>query len=114
RRTGDGRVDAIYPPGQALAAWPLDLLVRAATPLFPDDARNYVLRFFVDLLGPLATAATVALLYRLARALGYRARPSLALAAIYGLATTAWPHGRTFFAEPLTARLLLVAFYPLV
>ena len=102
-----------YAPGQSLLAVPLYLLGRLAAPFFPPDARGYVLRFFVALLGPLVTAATVALLYRFGRALGASPRSSLALAAIYGLATLAWPHGRTFFAEPLTALLLLTAFYAL-
>ena len=66
-------------------------------------------RFCVSLFGAFVTAATVALLYALARQLGYRGGAALGLAAIYGLATTAWPHGRTFLAEPLTAFLLGVA-----
>ncbi|HET8631222.1 MAG TPA: phospholipid carrier-dependent glycosyltransferase [Thermomicrobiales bacterium] len=110
----DGRHYAQYAPGQPLLAMPLYLLGRALAPAFPADQRGYVTRFAVSLFNPLVTAATVALLYLLARALGYRRRAALGLAAIYGLATGAWPHGRTFFAEPLTALCLLAAFYALV
>lgn len=102
-----------YMPGQPLIAVPLYLLGRAVAALFPAPLHGYLTRFVVGLLGPLVTAATVALLYRLARVLGYRSGPALGLAVSYGLATLAWPHGRTFFAEPLTAFLTLVAFYGL-
>jgi hypothetical protein len=108
-----GKLYAQYEPGQAIAAIPLYLLGRAVALFFPPDARLYMPRFFVSLLGSFVTAATVALLYRFARALGYGDRVALALAAIYGLATFAWPYARTFFAEPLTACLLLLAFYGL-
>ena len=85
--------------------------VLAAAPM---NRKHDVTRFFVGWLGALVTAATVALLYRLARALDYGERAALGLAALYGLATAAWPYARTFFAEPLTALLLLAAFYALV
>ncbi|MGN6756459.1 MAG: phospholipid carrier-dependent glycosyltransferase [Thermomicrobiales bacterium] len=101
---------AQYTPGQALAAVPLYLVGRTIAPAFPHGAQGYVTRFFVSLLNAFVTAATVTLLYWLARRLGYRGGAALGLAAIYGLATLAWPHGRTFFAEPLTAFLLLLAF----
>lgn len=43
------------------------------------------------------------------RALGHGARVSLAMAAIYAFATTAWPYSRTFLSEPLSAAMLLGA-----
>ncbi|HEX5503299.1 MAG TPA: phospholipid carrier-dependent glycosyltransferase [Thermomicrobiales bacterium] len=113
-RGPDGRLYAQYAPGQSLLAVPLYLAGRALAPEFPAEQRDYVTRFAVSLFNPLVTAATVALLYLLARALGYGRRAALGLAAIYGLATGAWPHGRTFFAEPLTALCLLAAFYAMV
>ena len=106
-----GPAYSIFPPGQAFAALPLFFIGQLVAPLFPPDAEGYVLRFFVSLLGSFVTAAMVALLYRLARLLGYGGRVALALAVIYGLATTAWPQGRTFFAEPLTALLLVFGLY---
>src|SRR5690348_8201599 len=107
----NGRQYAQYEPGQSFAAVPFYLLGRAVAPLFPPDARAYILRFFVGMLGALVTAATVALLYRLVGALGYGEGVALGLAAIYGTATFAWPFARTFFAEPLTTLCLLAAFY---
>ena len=113
RATPDGPLYAQYTPGQPLAALPLYLVGRLLATRFPAADAGYVLRFCVALLGAFVTAATVALLYNLARQLGYGGRAALALAATYGLATGAWPHGRTFFAEPLTALCLLAAFYAL-
>jgi hypothetical protein len=107
----DGRQYAVTGPGQSFLAVPLYLLGKTAAPLLPPGGRGYATRFAVALFNPLVTAATVAILYALAQRLGSRGGAALGLAAIYGLATTAWPHGRTFFAEPLTALLLLLAFY---
>ena len=102
---------AIFTPGQPLAAVPLYLLGKGVAAFFPPTDEGYVTRFFVSLLGSFATAATVALLYRFARQLGYGGGAALGLAASYGLATAAWPHSRTFLAEPLTAFCLLFAYY---
>ncbi|MFN8516344.1 MAG: phospholipid carrier-dependent glycosyltransferase [Chloroflexia bacterium] len=104
-------VYAIFSPGQPIAAVPLYLVGKGVAAFFPANEAGYVTRFFVSLFGAFATAATVALLYRFARHLGYGGGAALGLAAIYGLATTAWPHGRTFLAEPLTALCLLTACY---
>ncbi|MGN6672894.1 MAG: ArnT family glycosyltransferase [Thermomicrobiales bacterium] len=109
----NGALYSQYEPGQAIAAIPFYLLGRAVVPLFPPSAHAYIVRFFVSLLGSFVTAATVALLYQLARALDYRAAVALTLAVAYGVATFAWPFARTFFAEPLTAYLLLLEFYGL-
>ena len=84
-----GPAYSIFPPGQPFVALPLLWLGALVAPFFPADQAGYVLRFFVSLLNPIVTAATVALLYRLARLLGYSGRVSLALAVIYGVATTA-------------------------
>lgn len=107
----DGRQYAVTGPGQSLLAVPLYLLGVASASLLPPGARGYATRFAVSLFNPLITAATVSILYALARRLGARGGAALGLAAIYGLATTSWPHGRTFFAEPLTALLLLLVCY---
>ncbi len=107
----DGRQYAVTGPGQSLLAIPFFLFGTLTAPLLPIEARGYATRFAVALFNPIVTAATVALLYALLRRLGQRGAIALSVAAIYGLATTAWPHGRTFFAEPLTALLLLAAWY---
>ncbi|MFN8516342.1 MAG: glycosyltransferase family 39 protein [Chloroflexia bacterium] len=109
----DGPAYSIFPPGQSVAAVPFYLLGRALTPLFPAGQRGYILRFAVGLLNPFVTAMTVALLYPLARRLGYRGAVAAGLAICYGVATLGWPYSRTFFAEPLTALLLLASFYAL-
>ncbi len=106
-----GPAYSIFAPGQAFAALPLFFIGELIAPYFPADDEGYVLRFFTSLVGSFVTAAMVALLYRLTRLLGYSGRVALALAVIYGLATTAWPQGRTFFAEPLTALLLVFSLY---
>ena len=107
----DGQQYSVYGPAQSILAIPLYLAGLAATPLLPPDARGYVLRFAASYFGAFVTAATVALLYLLVRRLRYANGAALGLALIYGLATSAWPHGRTFFAEPLTALFLLLIFY---
>jgi len=107
----DGQQYSVYGPAQAVLAIPFYVAGLAATPLLPPDARGYALRFAASYFGAFVTAATVALLYLLARRLRYGNGAALALALIYGLATSAWPHGRTFFAEPLTALFLLLILY---
>ena len=109
----DGRNYAQYEPGQPLVAIPFYLTGRAVAPLFPPGAEAYIIRFFVSLFAAFVTAATVALFYRLVGALGYGERIALGLAALYGLATFAWPYARTFYAEPLATLCLLATFYGL-
>ena len=107
----DGNEYAVTGPVQSILALPLFFLGTWLRPFFPDDAGGYVTRFCVAMFGAFVAAATVALLYRFARSFGYRAAPALGLVALYGLATTAWPHSRTFFGEPLLGLLLLLVFY---
>jgi hypothetical protein len=69
----------------------------------------------VDLLvNPLATAATCALLFCLARRLGFGAGVSLVLVLAYGMGTSAWVYSKNFFAQPLGALFLLASAYMLV
>jgi len=110
QRDAGGALYAQYTPGQSLVALPLYLLGKVVARFFPADQEGYVTRYCVSLLNAFVTATTVALLYRLARGLRYGAPAALALALIYAVASGAWPHGRTFFAEPLTALLLLLSF----
>ena len=66
----------------------------------------------VDLLvSPLATAATCALLYVLARSLGFSVVTSLTLVLAYGLGTSAWVYSKTFFGQPTAALFLLASTY---
>lgn len=116
-----------YPPLQAALAVPLYGLARLTRPLVSDgailrrawettqyhdfSADAWWNRFWVALLfNALVTALTAALLWSMARRLagGSRAAAS-ATALLYGLATLALPHSRTFFTEPLAALWLTLA-----
>lgn len=97
-----------YGPGQSFAALPLYWLGASFSRLVAPEARPWLTGAITFWLNPLVTAATAALLYVGARRLGDR-RAALAAALVYGLATTAWPHTKTFFAEPLNALLWLGA-----
>ncbi len=105
-----GRNYSRYGPVQSLVAIPPYLLARALAA--GDDAATWVgTRYTATLLTAIVTAAIGALLYSLARGLGYRHAVALATALLYGLGTQAWPRAKTFFADPLTTLLILLAVY---
>jgi hypothetical protein len=99
-----------YGPGQSMAAMPLYLAGRALAGLFPPEGYAFVTRAAVSWLNPLVTAVTGGLIALAALRLGYGRGAAAATALIYGLATIAWPHSKTFFAEPLAAALTFGAF----
>lgn len=99
----------LYSPGQSIAAVPLYHLGRWLAGFFPPEGYAWVTRAVVGWFNPLVTAATVAVLYLFALVVGCRQRPAIAAALVYGLATLAWPHSKTFFAEPFTAFLLVAS-----
>lgn len=99
-----------YGPGQSIAALPLYGLGRALARMFPTQTYAFLTRAVVGWFNPLITAAVAALLYQAVCMLGYRHRVGLTTALLYGLGTMAWPHSKTFFAEPLTALLLFASF----
>lgn len=101
---------SIYGPGQPVAATPLLALGRAVAGLFPPEGYALVTRAAVSWFNPLVTAATGALISLAALRLGYGPRVAAGVALIYGLATFAWPHSKTFFAEPLAAALTFASF----
>lgn len=103
-------VYSVYGPGQPLVAVPLYLLGWALAGLFPPEGYAYVTRAVVGWLNPLITAASGGLMALAALRLGYRPRAAAGGALLYGLATMAWPHSKTFFAEPLAAGLSFGAF----
>ena len=79
---------------------------------FPIPDGSYPL---VDLtVGPLSTATTCALLYLLARTMGFGAVPSVVATFAYGLSTSAWVYSKTFFSQPPATMLLLAAVYMLL
>lgn len=101
----DARVGT-YGPGQSLVAAPLLIVGLGAAALLPPEAHHWAVRAAVSWLNPLITGAVAALLCVAAAQLGLSRLAAVAVALIYGLATPAWPHSKTFFAEPLTALLL--------
>jgi hypothetical protein len=61
--------------------------------------------------GPLTTAATCALLYLLARQLGFGALSSLVVVLAYGIGTSAWVYSKAFFSQPPATLFLVAAIY---
>ncbi len=100
-----------YAPGQPLVAVPWYWLGRALSGLAAPEYAAYLTRFVILSFNVFVTAAVAALLCRFALVLGYRARSGIALAFCYSGATFAMIQARTFFAEPLTALLVLLAFF---
>ena len=106
----EGRNYSRYGPIQSLVAIPPYLLARALAA--GDNAATWVgTRYAATLLTALVTAAIGTLLYVLVRRLGYRHGIALATALLYGLGTQAWPRAKTFFADPLTTLLIMLAVY---
>ncbi|MGN6697311.1 MAG: hypothetical protein ACTHMR_04055, partial [Thermomicrobiales bacterium] len=103
-----GRNYSRYGPLQSFVAVPFYVAGRAVAGE-NDAARWFLTRFAVDMMTPLVTAVTAALLYLLARWLGYRHGAALAAARAYGLGTQAGPPRNTVFSEPLTPSRLLGA-----
>lgn len=105
---------SIYGPAQSIAALPWYTAGRALSQLWPPDAYEWLTRAAVSWFNPLVTAGIAALLVLAVSELGFGMRVALGTALIYGLGTMAWPHSKTFFAEPLTALVLFGSFVLLV
>jgi hypothetical protein len=99
-----------YGPAQSIAAIPLYLLARATAAFFPPPAYDWLARAIVGCFNAFTTASIGALLVLAVARLGYGRRAAIGTGLIYGLATMAWPHSKTFFSEPLTGLLLFGAF----
>lgn len=99
-----------YAPGQPFLAVPWYWAGRAVGALSGSAYAVYLSRFVVLTFNGFVTAATAALLFTFALTFGYRARVGVALAICFSMATFALVQARTFFAEPLTALLVLLAF----
>ena len=100
-----------YAPGQPVLAVPWYWAGDAVGALGGSASAVYLSRFVTLTFNGFVTAATAALLFRFALAFGYRARVGVALAVCFGVATFALVLARTFFSEPLTAFLVLLAFF---
>jgi hypothetical protein len=112
RNAGSGEAPVYYQygPGQPTAAVPLLLLARAVAAAFPPEGFAYVTRAVMSWFNPFVTAAVAVLLAVAALRLGYGRGAAAAVALLFGLATFAWPHSKTFFSEPLSAGLSFAGF----
>jgi hypothetical protein len=99
-----------YGPGQSVLAIPFILAGKGVALLAPDYER-FLVRLFALMLPALATAATGVILYAWARQIGYSTRVALVTGLLFGFTSYAWPHGRTFFTEPLSMFFLALCAY---
>jgi len=112
----DGREYAQYGIGLPLASAPFLLapaLAASSARSFSEISYSAVtdrsFRLCGSVFNLLVTVASVVVLRRLLTRLGLAPRPSAVAALVFGTATIAWPHGRTFFTEPLASLCLLLA-----
>ncbi|MCO5167034.1 MAG: hypothetical protein M9894_11785 [Planctomycetes bacterium] len=110
----DGRQYAPYGPATAFLVLPHHALGRGvarAAGLRPGEGAPDPWREVVAAFGSLATATWAALavagLFRAARALGADPRRAALTAALLGGATFLWPYATFFYAEPISAALLV-------
>ena len=97
--------------GQSVAGIPLYLVGSLVSQTVPRPYTDFTQRLFLGWTNSIVTAAGVVLVFLLAGLLGASRRWAVVLALSYGLATMVWPHSKTFFSEPLTTTLALVATY---
>jgi hypothetical protein len=95
-----------FEPGQIVLAAPIYWLAWHI-PFVGNLQALYLFNVFV-------TALTAVVLFLYVRRLGYSPFISLTTALLYGLGTNAWVYSKTFFREPLSALLLIVAAYCLL
>ena len=98
-----------YGPGQSLAALPLYWVGNLLTQVLPTAAHPWARGAMTLWFNPGVTALVAALLYLGARHIA-SPRAALFAALTYALGGMAWPHAKTFFAEPLNALLWFGAF----
>ncbi|MFB3897346.1 MAG: hypothetical protein ACE14V_13675 [bacterium] len=125
QRDASGRFYGHYGLGQSLLAVPLVWLGNLISPIIPLEwnavfrmpniplQANFS-RFIVSRFNQCITAITCLLLFQLGIILGYHKKSVMLVTLIYGLATIAMPHAKTFFSEPVTTLLILFAFYSLL
>jgi 4-amino-4-deoxy-L-arabinose transferase-like glycosyltransferase len=107
----DGRFFSKYGLGQPLAAVPFFRAGLVFARLGADAAAgDKIMRLTLIGFNALAGAASALALYLAARQLADE-RAALMVAALYGLATPAWPYAKIFFSEPLLTLCLLVALF---
>ena len=113
-----------YGLGQSLLAVPLYYVGTGLARILPTQwnevfrypGRSFygnVTRLAVSRFNQIITALTCLLLFQLGVTLGYSRKSAIIVTLIYGLATIALPHSKTFFSEPLATLLILFSFYGL-
>lgn len=119
KRGIDGREYAQYGLGLPLASAPwlmLGWLIDPSADISPNDLQNVsvetsagtnFLRGWMTVFTMILTALTVVLFDLLLKALGFQPAQSLFFALLYAFGTYTWPHGRTYFTEPLVAFCLM-------
>ncbi|MGC9326897.1 MAG: phospholipid carrier-dependent glycosyltransferase [Candidatus Hinthialibacter sp.] len=75
-----------------------------------EPAGTEFLRGWMTIFTMILTSLTVVLVWGIAQRLGLSLRNSLLISFLLAFGCYAWPHGRTFFTEPLSAFCLLAAF----
>lgn len=105
---------SLHSPGHSLLAAPLVWLAYHLAPWLSETAQVWLVRALAGWVNPLVTAGSAALIYLAVAWLGYRQRVAIGTALLYGLATMAWGHSKTSFAEPLTGFCLLASVVLLV
>ncbi len=100
---------SLHSPAQSLVAAPLVWLAYQLAPWLSETAQIWLVRALAGWINPLITAGNAVLIYFAVVWLGYRQRVAMGTALLYGLATMAWGHSKTSFAEPLTAFCLLAS-----
>jgi hypothetical protein len=119
-----GRFYGHYGLGQSVLAVPLYWLGTVLTQFIPaswNEVFRYhgrvlyenLTRLTVSRFNQFITALTCLLLFQVGLILGYNRKSVILVTLIYGLATIAVPHSKTFFSEPVTTLLLLFSFYTL-
>jgi hypothetical protein len=100
-----------YDIGLPLTALPLYLLANmitgTAAPANPDLISPH--KLMVGMTNQISTAVTCALVYLLGLHFSGSKRVSVELAFLFGVATMAWPYAATFFSQPVSGMLLLLA-----
>jgi len=102
-----------YGWGQSLASVPLYLIGRILSGLAPALGPQFLERMCVQFFNALVLSAAAVVLFTLARAFDLPLRLSAGLAGVFSFGTYVWPYVKTFYSEPATTLLLLLAFLAL-
>ncbi|MEW6238560.1 MAG: hypothetical protein AB1656_24510 [Candidatus Omnitrophota bacterium] len=120
KKGADGKEYAQYGLGLPLAAAPWGLIGKAFDPGAADRNRldavregekagTIFLRWWMTVFTMLISSSTVVLFNSILRHLGLNLSRSIFFTLLLAFGTMVWPHGRTFFTEPLTAFCLMAA-----